>query len=92
MAHPPNHTFSKPVELHEDKLFTVDRQHNALDFNSRANNYVREVTDKPLTSWEQVAESAAVSVLSGVPGVPSVMLNGAYVRSAMRGHGRRRDR
>jgi hypothetical protein len=87
-----NHTFSKPVELHEDKLFSVDRRHNALDFNALANNHVRQVDDEPLTNWEMVAQGTAVSVLSGVPGVPSVMLHGAYVRSAVRGGGRGRDR
>lgn len=91
MANPPNHTFSKPVELNEDKLFTTDRRHNALTINPH-NSYVRTVTSEPLSDWEMVAQGTAVSVLSGVPGVPSVMLHGAYIRSVMRGEGRGRWR
>jgi hypothetical protein len=97
-----NHTFTRAVprdpseEMVQDKLFRVDRRDNALTINPRANNFVRTVTDEPLSNWEQVFASAATSVLSGVPGVPSVMLNGAYARGALRpsnrGLGRGRDR
>jgi hypothetical protein len=86
-----NHTFSRPAELREDKLFTIDRRHNALNVNP-AGSHVKMVTDDGLSEWEIAAEGTAVSVLSGVPGVPSVMLHGAYIRSALRGGGRGRDR
>jgi len=86
-----NYTISQPAEIQHDELFRVDRTHNALTINP-GNSYVKEVTDEPLSDWEMVAQGTAVSVLSGVPGVPSVMLHGAYIRSALRGTGRGRDR
>lgn len=89
-----NYTFTKhdPDRYVTDKLFRVDRRDNALTINPRANNFVRTVTDEPLSNWDAVFASAATSVLSGVPGVASVMLHSAFVRSALRGHGRGRDR
>jgi hypothetical protein len=98
MAYPSPYTFSKPVEIHEDdefehaRLFSIDRRHNALDINPGANSYVRTVTNEPLSDWGQIFETAATSVLSGVPGVPSVMLSGARLRSSLRGEGRDRWR
>jgi hypothetical protein len=89
-----NYTFTKhdPDCYVHGKLFGVDRRDNALTINPHANNYVKTVTEAPLSDWDDVFASAATSILSGVPGVPSVMLHSAYVRSALRGHGRGRDR
>ena len=99
MSYPPNHKFSRPAGLHEDeqfkeaRLFSIDRRHNALNVNPGANNnFVRTVNDEPLSDWQQVWESAATTILPGVPGVPGATLSGAYVRSAMRGQGRDRWR
>lgn len=88
------YTFTKhdPDQYGHDKLFSTDRRHNGLNINPHANNFVKTVTDEPLSNWDAVFASAATSVLSGVPGVPSAALHGAYVRSAMRGLGRGRDR
>lgn len=97
-----NYSISRQVprdpagEYVHDNLFRADRRDNSLTVNPRANNYVKTVSDEPLSDWDEVFASAATSVLSGVPGVPSVMLNGAYARGALRpssrGLGRGRDR
>lgn len=96
-------TFSKP-ELHRDEQydqavrFAIDRRHAAVMpvLSANPGNGVRTVDDGPLTDWQQVYESAATSLLSGVPGVNGPTLHGAYVRDAvrpaMRGAGRDRFR
>jgi len=88
-----NYTFTKPAELHEDKLFSTDRAHNALDFNALANNHVRQVHDEP-GQWTQVAEQAGAQVLSSVfpHSNAALQAQSALVRSALRGAGRGRDR
>lgn len=91
MAYPPNHTFSRPVELHEDKLFSIDRRHNALTVNPVANNFVREVNDGP-GNWEMLAEQAAAQAVSGAMPNLAVQARGALIRSSLRGDGRGRWR
>lgn len=83
MAYPPNHTFSKPVELREDKLFTIDRRHNALTINPGANNYVRQVDDTG-SPWTSAAELGAATTFGGAPGALGVAVNSAAVRSVLR--------
>lgn len=88
-----NHHFSKPTELHEDKLFRIDRAHNALTINPHANNYVRDVTDGP-GNWQMVTEQAGAQILSSA--FPhsnlAVQARGALIRSSLRGDGRPRER
>lgn len=92
-------TFSRP-ELNRDEQydqavkFAIDKRHAAVMplLSANPGNGVVTVDDGPLTDWEQVYESAATSILSGVPGVNGPTLHGAYVRSAMRGQGRPRFR
>jgi hypothetical protein len=82
-----NHTFSAPVELHEDdqfrraRLFGIDRKDNALTINPHANNYVRTVTND--VQWDEAIQGAAVSVLSQIPGA-ALPVRAAYIRSALR--------
>jgi hypothetical protein len=94
-----NYSISRPAEVQKDELFghavrfAVDKRDNALmPVLNASNSYVRTVTNEPLSDWEQVFETAATAVLSGVPGVPSVMLQGALLRSSLRGEGRDRWR
>ena len=89
----PNHTFSKPAELAEDPLFSVDRRHAALTINPHANNYVRDVTDSE-SPWAAAAELGAASLFGGAPGALGVSVNSAAVRSVLRpaGQGAGRDR
>ena len=70
----PNHTFSKPAELAEDPLFSVDRRHAALTINPHANNYVRDVTDSE-SPWASAAELGAASLFGGAPGALGVSVN-----------------
>jgi len=90
------YTFSRPVprdpadEYTEDKLFSIDRRHNALDINLGANNYVVNVSDD--IQWDQALVGAAVSVLSQMPGNLPLQGRAALIRSAMRGDGRGRFR
>lgn len=92
-------TFSKP-EMHGDQeydravRFAIDKQHAAVVpvLSADPGGHVVTVTDEPLSDWDQVYDSAATSILSGVPGVNGPTLHGAYVRSAMRGQGRPRNR
>jgi hypothetical protein len=102
MAHPPAYTFSKadPDNYRSDlafgqaRQFAVDRRNAALlpVTGHISGSHVQTVTDEPLSNWDQVFDSAATSLLSGVPGVPDITLRSAYVRSAMRGQGRDRWR
>jgi hypothetical protein len=91
MAAPANHHFSRPVtadpsdQYAEDKLFRVDRAHNALTINPGANNYVRTVTDDPGSlQWDQALQAVGVAVLGQLPGAAGVAVRAAYIRSALR--------
>jgi hypothetical protein len=93
------YTISRPVPYQTDPefdhavTFAVDKRDNALvPVLNASGSYVRTVSNEPLSDWEMVFETAATSVLSGVPGVPSVMLQGARLRSSLRGEGRDRWR
>ena len=79
----PNHTFSKPAELAEDPLFSVDRRHAALTINPHANNYVRDVTDSE-SPWTSAAELGAAITFGGAPGALGVAVNSAAARSVLR--------
>jgi hypothetical protein len=74
---------SRPVELHEDKLFSVDRRHAALIINPHANNYVRDVTDSE-SPWTSAAEVGAAIIFGGAPGALGVAVNSAAARSVLR--------
>ena len=83
MAYPPNHTFSRPVELNKDELFSIDRRHNALVIDPHANNYVRQVDDSE-SPWTSVAELGAAITFGGAPGAVGVAVNSAAARSVLR--------
>jgi hypothetical protein len=86
MAYPPAYTFSAPVELREDKLFSVDRKHAALTVNIPAHaSHVVTVTDEP-GQWTAVAEQAGAQVLSSAWPGSNLALQGqaALIRSALR--------
>ena len=77
------YTISRRVELHEDKLFSVDRRHAALIINPHANNYVRTVDDSE-SPWTSVAELGAAMTFGGAPGSLGVAVNAAAARSVLR--------
>jgi len=91
---------SRPVprdpaeEFVHDPLFSIDRRHNALDINPRANNYVRVVSnDDP---WRSAIELGAAVTLGRLPEALGVAVNSAAIRSTLRassrGEGRSRFR
>lgn len=79
---PANHTFTKPVEIRRDELFSVDRAHNALVLNPAVNNHVRTVDNT--SPWESAAELGAAELFGRAPGALGVAANSASVRSVLR--------
>jgi hypothetical protein len=95
---PANYKISRAVprdpadEYTEDRLFSTDRRHNALEINPRSNNYVRTVTDDPDDQFIDAVYAAGADLLGGQYGYVRQGLVRRALRPASRAEGRGRWR
>jgi hypothetical protein len=95
MAYPPNHTFSAPVEYHQDyewnhaRLFTENRRLNGLNINTGriSGGNVEDIQDDG-NQMDDAIEAAAADLLGPRYGYARAGL----IRRALRGDGRGRFR